>query len=74
VEPLDARIETLEKWRKKVAPMLRQLAQDQEYRARWNTERARRWSRWQRRAAFVFASLGATAVVADALVGLVHLF
>jgi hypothetical protein len=54
--------------------MLRQLSEDQAYRARWQEERSRRYSRWQRIVAFACATAGATVVVASGCVQLIHLF
>lgn len=70
---LEKRLHTLEMWQESVAPMLRQLSEDQAYRARWREERAKRWSRWQRSAAFTFAATGAVAVVVAAVIQLAHL-
>jgi hypothetical protein len=73
MEGLDARVSALETWRQLNEPMLKQLAEDQAYRARWREERAKRWSRWQRGFAFAFSAVGALAVVAAAVVQLSHL-
>lgn len=63
----------LEAWRKEVGPMLRQLQEDQAYRARWKEERSKKWSRWQRGIVAVTGILGAGAVVVAAIIQLAHL-
>lgn len=53
--------------------MLRQLQEDQAYRARWKEERSKKWSRWQRGTVAVTGILGAGAVVVAAIIQLAHL-
>lgn len=74
MEDLSAVVSELVAWKESVAPMLHQLAEDQAYRARWREERAKKWTRVQRRAAAAFAAAGAVAVVAASVVQLTHLF
>ncbi len=54
--------------------MLRQLEEDQAYRARWLEERAHRYSKLQRWVGFVCATVAAVVVVASGGVQLFHLF
>lgn len=54
--------------------MLKQLAEDQAYRARWAAERSTRYSRTRRNVTWTVATVGGLVVAAAALVQLVHLF
>ena len=54
--------------------MLRQLEEDQAYRARWMQERAHRYSKLQRWIGFLWATVAAIVVVASGCVQLIHLF
>jgi len=73
MENLDARVASLEDWRKQVGPMLQQLAEDQAYRRRWRDERNRTRAVWTRRVTWTVGVASGLAVVAASLAELVHL-
>jgi len=73
-DPIVRRLELLEGWQTSVAPMLKQLAEDQAYRARWMQERSSRNARFRRNVAWIVAAVSGLVVAAASVVQLVHLF